>query len=208
MSATPRQNRVLPTGEVIACRARGAWMGNRGCLHDTAGKLVRRWTTRNWLICRLEFRGRRRTVMAPGRYTELFFLDEATALAAGHRPCFECRREDFQRFTAAWASGHGTARPDAGEMDRSLHRERRLSGAPRAAPLCFAADLPDGAIVEWPGRAGAWLLRSGAIWRWNPAGYHAPEAEARQAVLPITPTSTLAAIRAGYQPQIDLSAQR
>ena len=99
-----RQNRVTPFGEIVAVSDRGTVMGNRGVLHDAAGRIRRPWQVKRWLLCRLEFRGRRRVVMAPDRYTELFFLDEATGLAAGHRPCFECRRRSFDSYVDAWAS--------------------------------------------------------------------------------------------------------
>src|SRR3954451_12489199 len=103
----PRQNRVTPFGEIVAVPERGTMMGNRGRLHDGEGQILRPWQVKRWLICLLEFNGRHRVVMAPDRYTELFFLDEATALAAGHRPCFECRRKSFEQFAAAWAVGNG-----------------------------------------------------------------------------------------------------
>src|SRR5579883_3295915 len=108
----PRRNRVTPSGEIIATPERGTMMGNRGILHDPEGCIRRPWQVKRWLLCVLEFRGRHRTVMAPNRYTELFFLDEATGLAAGHRPCFECRRGRFLAFRDAWAAGN-SARPHA-----------------------------------------------------------------------------------------------
>ncbi len=101
----PRQNRVTPFGEIIATSERGTFMGNRGILHDPDGRVRRKWVLKNWLVCVLEFRGRKRTVMTPNRYTELFFLDEATALAAGHRPCAECRHARFIDFCIAWKAG-------------------------------------------------------------------------------------------------------
>src|SRR5262245_10377094 len=123
----PLQNRVTPTGEIIADPARGTLMGNRGGpLHRPDQTLgARRWVSKAWICCRLEFKGRRRQVMSPGKYTELFFLDEATALAAGHRPCFECRRAEAEQFARLWAKVHGAHdRARAGDMDRVLHAER------------------------------------------------------------------------------------
>src|SRR5690606_9191936 len=123
----PLQNRVTPEGEIIATAARGTLMGNRGgCLHGPDRRLGRRrWVTRQWICCELQFRGRHRQVMTPGQYTELFFLDEATALAAGHRPCFECRRADAVRFARTWAQIEGqTGRASAPHMDAALHAER------------------------------------------------------------------------------------
>jgi hypothetical protein len=117
----PRRNRVTPFGEIIATEARGLLYGNRGVLHDNDGTLVRSWQVRRWIACRLEFKGRRRPLMRPGRFTELFFLDEATALAAGHRPCAECRREDFLRFRQMWMDLHQDGSPRADDLDRVMH---------------------------------------------------------------------------------------
>jgi len=146
----PLQNRVTPFGDIIATAHRGMFTGNRGIIHDPATKtlLKRRWSTRAWLTCVCEFRGRRREVMGGRSWTELFFLDEATAFAAGHRPCFFCRREDANRFRAAWEKGNGASRLRADDIDAVLHRERlegkrkRLHGLPM--PL---SQLPDGAMV-------------------------------------------------------------
>src|SRR5262249_30593666 len=116
----PLQNRVTPLGELIATCERGTFMGNRGVLHDAGGRIKRAWQLKRWIVCVLQFRGRKRTVRSPGRYTELFFLDEATALAAGHRPCAECRRERFNAFRKAWRSAFTAA----DEIDQQLHGER------------------------------------------------------------------------------------
>lgn len=147
---SPRQNRVAPTGEIVAAPYRGTFMGNRGILHDGAGRLgSARWRHRHWVCCLLRFRGRHRQVMAPNRYTELFFLDEAVALAAGHRPCAECRRADFNAFRAAFG-------PDlsAPEIDAALHRARVDRGTRRQirheAPL---GRLPDGGFILYEGAA-------------------------------------------------------
>src|ERR1700722_1398175 len=124
----PKQNRVTPFGEIIARPERGTFMGNRGILHDAEGRMKRAWQVKRWLICLLEFRGRKRTVMSPGHYTELFFLDEATALAAGHRTCAECQRTRFNEFCQAWQLAHGSSgRPTAAEMDSQLHKDRTAS---------------------------------------------------------------------------------
>ena len=126
----PLQNRVTPTGEIIATPDRGLFTGNRGIIHDPATKtlLKKRWSCPAWLICVTEFRGRRRKVMGGRSWTELFFLDEATAFAAGHRPCFYCRRDDANRFRAAWEAGNGVKDVLAPEIDAVLHRERFSSG--------------------------------------------------------------------------------
>jgi hypothetical protein len=157
----PRQNRVTPLGELIAVPDRGLVYGNRGCLHDNQGRIRRRWATKRWIACRLEFRGwRREPLMQPGKFTELFFLDEVTAFAAGHRPCALCRREDYRRFGEIWAEIHpGQVGADA--IDAQLHEER-LAG-PRAGAVA------DGAFVLEDDEA--WLVINGALRRWAPAGY-------------------------------------
>src|SRR5712671_4200114 len=146
----PLQNRVTPFGDIVAIPQKGMFTGNRGIIHDPATRtlLKRRWATKAWLTCVCEFKGRRRDVMARRSWTELFFLDEATALAAGHRPCFFCRREAAEAFRAAWAKGNGGARPRASEMDETLHRERLDNGRKRLHSLPAPMEaLPDGAMV-------------------------------------------------------------
>src|SRR6202022_644827 len=147
----PLQNRVTPTGEIIATPHRGLFTGNRGIIHDPVTKtlLTRRWANRAWLTCVCEFRGRGREVMGGRSWTELFFLDEATALAAGHRPCFYCRRDDAIRFRAAWEAGNRVKGVLARDIDGVLHRER-LPGAEKRlhAPSVPPQRLPDGAMVQ------------------------------------------------------------
>lgn len=210
----PLQNRVDPFGVIHAVAARGAWMGNRGgCLHNERRELTRRrWVSKRWIACVLVFKERRRTVMTPRRYTELFFLDEATALAAGHRPCFECRREAAQAFAAAWGRAADWPQPpSADEMDRVLHGERRLSrGSQSDSPVVRPADLPNGVMVAIPSQDGgqsAWLVRDGALYPWSFTGYgecrsavDVPEAEL------ITPPSMVTAIQAGYPVHLSLPA--
>lgn len=200
----PRRNRVTPFGEPIAVPARGAWMGNRGCLHDAHGAIRGTWTTQAWICCLLSFKGRRRPLMQPGRYTELFFLDEATALAAGHRPCAECRRADFTRFRAHWAHGNGLdAPPRAPDLDARLHAERIVPAtrARRLHPL--PADLPDGAFLARG--VDAFLAAGGRLHGWSPDGYTdaGPLADAADVAL-LTPPSIVAALADGYRPQMRL----
>src|SRR3954469_17893804 len=144
----PRQNRVTPFGEIGAVTERGTMMCNRGVLDAAQGRIRRSWQVRRWLICLLEFNGRHRQVMDPDRYTELFFLDEATALTAGHRPCFECRRKSFERFAAAWAVGNGIdvteGRPASVSIDDRLHVERVGPGRSKRTFVANIDDLPDG----------------------------------------------------------------
>ena len=199
----PLQNRVTPFGELIATEARGLLMGNRGRLHDAHRRIVRHAQGRRWIACVTCFRGRRRTVMSPGLYTELFFLDEAVALAAGHRPCAECRREDYTRFQAAWAASVG-GDTSADAMDLVLHADR-LSG--RRAKRTYRDDLgaqPDGAFVEIDG--SAWLVWDGALLAWTPAGYIDRRDAAGAAVPVVTPRSIVAVLRAGYRPMIHPTA--
>ena len=202
----PLQNRVLPTGEIVAHPARGMFVGNRGIIHDPATKtlLRKRWSTDAWIACVLEFRGRRRRVMERRSWTELFFLDEATSFAAGHRPCFYCRREDANRFRAAWAKGNRMREPRAPEMDAVLHRER-LASAKRLHPLPMRIEkLPDGTMV----RAGeeSFLIAGGKALLWSPSGYRKARGEIADAKL-LTPPSIVRAFAAGYRPVLHRSVQ-
>jgi hypothetical protein len=201
----PRQNRVTPFGEIVAIPERGAWTGNRGCLHDGQGRLGRaRWRSPAWITCRLAWKGWRRPIMAPGRWTELFFLDEATSFAAGHRPCAYCRREDYRRFAQAVAVEFGGAVPRAPAIDARLHAERLDGRAKRLAPHRLG-DLPDGAMLALDG--AAWLVWRGALRRWSPAGY-GPRlaADPDRIVEALTPGLAMAAMRTGYSPQVHATA--
>jgi len=207
----PLQNRVTPLGELVADPARGLVYGNRGCLHDETGRIRRRYSGKRWISCRLEFRGWQRSpLLQPGRFTELFFLDEATALAAGHRACALCRRDDYTRLVAIWEDLHpGQIGADA--IDAQLQTERVAPDTRRQlrheAPL---DELPDGAFVL---EADAPHLVLGTqLLRWTPSGYaeSRPRRTQGQALL-ITPPSLVAMLRAGWQPLVPLlhpSAQR
>jgi hypothetical protein len=202
----PLQNRVTPTGDIIATSHRGLFTGNRGIIHDPATKtlLRKRWSTPAWITCVCEFRGRWREVMGGRSWTELFFLDEATAFAAGHRPCFYCRREDATRFRAAWEQGNGTDRVLAREMDAVLHRERLDHGRKRLHPLPMPLDkLPDGAMLQ--ARGESYLIAQGRALKWSPAGYSEAGTSLDDAEL-LTPPSTLRAFSAGYRPVLHPSA--
>ena len=203
----PLQNRVLPTGEIIADPARGLMMGNRGCLHGPDRQLgASRWRSRLWICCVLNWKGVRRDPMPPGRWTALFFLDEATALAAGHRPCAYCRRGDYLDFAGAWrAARHLARRPRADEMDAVLHHERVDGLGRQVTHRAPAAGLPDGAMIRVGGRVG--LLLSGRLRPWSSGGY-GPPAQVRMpdAVEVLTPPSTVAAIAAGYRPLVHPTA--
>jgi hypothetical protein len=196
----PLQNRVTPLSEPIATPARGLVYGNRGCLHDENGRIRRRYAGKRWIACRLEFRGWRRSpLLQPGRFTELFFLDEATAFAAGHRPCALCRRKDYDRFVSLWQRLHpGQAGADA--IDAQLHEERVARGT--RAQLHHTApvdDLPDGAFVLRDGEP--WLVLGDRLLRWTPAGYAdaVPRPAAGEAVV-VTPLSHVAILGTGWRP--------
>jgi methylphosphotriester-DNA--protein-cysteine methyltransferase len=210
--AVPRQNRVTPAGDVIATPERGTFFGNRGVLHDDQGRIRRAWQLKRWLICVLEYKGRRRAVMTPGRYTELFFLDEATALAAGHRPCAECRRERFNAFCAAWRSGNariiGSQKPTAPIIDDRLHAERLSADGSKRSFLADLDRLPSGVLIRRKeGGEENYLLWGDRLFCWSSGGYLAPRLRPkREKVCVLTPKSTVAAIRAGYVPEIHPSA--
>ncbi len=202
----PLQNRVTPFGDIIVTAHRGLFTGNRGIIHDPATKtlLRKRWSNPAWITCLCEFRGRWREVMGGRSWTELFFLDEATAFAAGHRPCFYCRREDAMRFRAAWEQGNGASRVLARDMDAVLHRERLDHGKKRLHPLPTPLDeLPDGAMVQESGES--YLVAQGRAFKWSPAGYRKVDGALTDATL-LTPPSTLRAFGAGYRPVLHLSA--
>lgn len=202
-----RQNRVQPDGQILAVPARGAFMGNRGALHDAEGRLGRaRWRHRAWVCCLTEFKGRRRPVMAPQRYTELFFHDEAVALAAGHRPCGECRRADHERFRDAWTVAFG-ARPTAPWIDTVLHAHRAERGGRRLTRWETAAGaLPDGSFVLLG--AGPALILGRSALPFAPEGYGAalPRPEGR--VMVLTPEPTVRVLAAGYRPALRLPGNR
>jgi hypothetical protein len=193
-----RQNRVTPLGEVIADPARGLLYGNRGCLHDEQGRIRRRYGVKRWIACRLRFRGWHRSpLMQPGRFTELFFLDEATALAAGHRPCALCRRKDYDDLTALWRELYPGER-GADAIDARLHSERL--GPRREAAL---DDLPDGAFTLWEEEPR--LVLGERLLRWTPAGYEDALPRPRGVRAPlVTPPSLVALLRTDREPLVPL----
>jgi hypothetical protein len=200
----PLQNRVTPLGELVSDPARGLVYGNRGCLHDETGRIRRRYNGKRWIACRLQFRGWHRwPLMQPGRFTELFFLDEATALAAGHRPCALCRRRDYARLVDIWNKLHpGEVGADA--IDARLHTERVAH--PTREQFRHEAlldELPDGAFVLHEG--APCLVFGSHLLGWTPAGYAGRMSRpARQPALVITPPSLVAVLRVGWQPLVPL----
>jgi len=201
-----RPNRVAPDGSTHAVADRGLVWGNRGRLLNAHGELlVRHSRGRNWTICRLEFRGRQRAQWRPDRLTELYFLDEPTALAAGHRPCGECHYHDYQRFKQAWAAAHSDAPSGAADIDRRLHTDRIGADGPRIHRAALAS-LPDGAMIEH--QDAFWLIRAGLLHPWSFGGYGPGHARSSfpDVVTVLTPRATVAALRAGYRPTCHPSA--
>ena len=205
----PLQNRVDPNGAIIASAARGTFMGNRGgALHNLEGEIVREYASRRWITCLLKFKDRQRSVMSPGRYTELFFLDEAVALAAGHRPCAECRRERFNAFKDAWIrSGNprGANSLLADEMDTELHRTRFDRHKGKITYQASLDSLPDGCFVQI--ECSSYLVWGDALLLWSPASYlekrHRPNG---LTVTVLTPEPVVRCIRQGYRPEIHQSS--
>ncbi|QXT39163.1 hypothetical protein [Gymnodinialimonas ceratoperidinii] len=194
------RNRVLPDGRIVAHPARGTFTGNRGILVDRAGHMTnRQWAAKAWITCVLDFRGRRRAIAQPGTWTELFFLDEAVALAAGHRPCAYCRRADYnayrERFTDA---------PKAVEMDTTLHAER-LAGRDKRLHELRLDTLPDGAFIIHDGAAH--LVRGDHLHPFSPDGYRAAVPRPSGEALALTPPSSLQVLTSGYTPQLHPSVR-
>ena len=201
--STGRPNRIAPDGTFHAVADRGGMFGNRGQLLDRRGELARPFQVTRWIVCVLDFKGRSRVQWQPGAYTELYFLDEATALAAGHRPCAECRRPAFDAFAAAWQRAFDLERrPRAPEMDAVLHAVRWAGAAPHRTWPADVAELPDGAVVALD---DAWWLVDGPRLReWTFGGYRAARERATVAapVTVLTPRSTVEVLRAGYRPGV------
>jgi hypothetical protein len=205
----PYQNRVDPYGQFHAVETRGAWMGNRGILHNEAGEIVAQWRLKRWITCTLSFKDRKRKVFTPHRYSELFFLDEVTAFAAGHRPCAECRRRSYNEFCVAWS----TANPliargkvlRADDIDRQLHLERACRGGKKQSYQANLATLPSGSFINRDGVAH--LIWKGRLHRWTFHGYEAPTSipSSNEVVCVLTPASIVAAYSVGFVPQVHQS---
>lgn len=204
----PLQNRVDPAGELFRTHARGTMMGNRGgVIHNSDREVVRRFKSRRWITCVLEFRGRHRIVMSERRYTELFFLDEAVAFAAGHRPCAECRRARFNAFKEAWRQSKGQASlPFADEMDLELHPARIGKRGEKITWQAEVGSLPVGCFVRIAERA--YLVHNGALLLWTPEGYAQREVMPQDQIAAVlTPRPMVECFRHGYQPDIHESAR-
>ena len=211
-TAMPKQNRVTPFGEIIATPARGTLLGNRGCLHNDRQQIIRPYQLKRWIICQLQFKDRQRTVMTPGQYTELFFLDEATALAAGHRPCAECSRPRFEEFRAIWAQAnpdlvHGS-KPLATEIDEVLHRERLNAVKQKLTYQERLAALPDGSFVAFDAEQ-PYLLFQDFLLAWRPEGYGQRLAQEPDRIVQVlTPRSIVRTLAAGFHAGVHSSALR
>jgi hypothetical protein len=212
----PYQNRVNPFGAIVAHPAYGTLMGNRGCLHDDQDHPLRQCQGRRWIICVLDFKGRTRKPMPPNQYTSLFFLDEATALAAGHRPCAECQRQRFTIFRAHWAAANpelaGGEAPLVDTIDTALHRERLSDHYYQRDKLKLTYveqldQLPDGAFVVLDVDAIPYLVLGDALFPWSFEGYGQPIARPATSVRVLTPRSTVQALAHGYLPNIHATAQ-
>ncbi len=204
----PLQNRVTPFGEIVAVPERGSLMGNRGRIHNEQRTLkTRHWDRKAWITCLLQFKGRHRQMMAPSTYTELFFLDEATAFAAGHRPCGECRRSDARRFKDLWLEVNGAllqGKPGTmANMDAILHSERIGPDGTQHRWEARLSDLPDGAMVLVDDPRSAFLLQQGSLYLWSPAGYvESKTIPSRRTVTVLTPPSVIRVLAAGYRPVV------
>lgn len=207
---TPLQNRVTPQGKLEAVTARGKWLGNRGILHNSQQEIIAPWRHKAWVTCKLDFKGRKRTVFSPKSYSELFFLDEATAFSAGHRPCGECQREKYNVFKAAWCAANQsllhTPNPLIIELDKHLHSDRALTGGKKVTYSEKLSNLPDGVIVVIEDKIT--LLYSGHLHTWTHAGYaeQRPTQHSSATVQVLTPKSMVAAFHSGFQIQIHESA--
>ena len=206
----PLQNRVTPAGKIIATPARGTFMGNRGILHDdnkTLGKA--RWKHKAWITCVLDFRGRYSEPMPKGRYTRLFFLDEAVALAAGHRPCYECRRADFHTYLDHWVSAHKTSKPRAGQVDTVLHAERVNPKTRKQITTLKRLDqIPNGAFIQLSKSTPPHLVYGDALYAFKNAVYAEPIKRPEGiTVTVLTPQSTLGVLQSGFTPVLHPSLQ-
>jgi len=201
------QNRVTPLGQLDSVSAKGAWLGNRGILHDDQKRIVRPWKSQAWVTCQLEFKGREREIFAKGTYSELFFLDEATALAAGHRPCGECRRTRYNEFKTLWSQANGGIESiKIALIDKQLHTERAIKGGGKLTYEALMSDVPSGAMIAVEGEP--YLVWRDKMYGWSHHGYGEPIKlpPASVEVTVITPRSIVKLINIGFVPQVHDSA--
>lgn len=205
----PLPNGVDPWGRIHAISPSAMFLGNRGILHGDERTIVRQWANKSWVTCALKYGNRdRKPLMRPNSYSELFFLDEATALSAGHRPCGECRKDDYKRFKAAWFMANNAAdmTNSIADIDRAMHADRVTLGRDKKTFRSALKDLPPGVMVEVNGQAC--LYWEAELRLWSPEGYKAalPAPDPSAAVQVLTPLSIVGVIRAGYRPQVHSSA--
>lgn len=204
------QNRVDPWGKLNAVSARGAWLGNRGILHNDQKQIVVPWRHKAWVTCKLDFQGIKRDIFSPGSYSELFFLDEATALSAGHRPCGECRRERYNEFKTAWCKANSAAASSpsvpVAQIDKQLHAERAIRGGGKATLESAFGNIPEGTLIDLDG--AAYLLWNGLLRQWTANGYHSTALKPLPAdpVKVLTPQSIVRMYQQGFRPQVHASA--
>ncbi len=205
----PLQNRVDPWGTLLAVNARGAWLGNRGILHNAQKEIIAPWRHKAWITCTLVHQGIRRPIFQPHSYSELFFLDEATAFSAGHRPCAECRRARYTEFKGAWCAANRENEVRsirATAIDNQLHTERAARGSIKVTYSTAFQHIPVGTLIEWQG--DAWLYWQGQLNRWSPAGYveAVDPPPLRDLVTVLTPRSIVRIFAEGFVPQVHESA--
>lgn len=204
----PLQNRIDPWGNFVAIKARGEFLGNRGILHDDDKNIVKPWAHKNWVTCELSFKGIKRELFGPGSYTELFFLDEATAFSAGHRPCAHCRRQRYKEFKKFW--GDAIGQPDAAsvssqKIDRRLHSERANRSREKVLFNAKFCEVPEGALIVL--EAEAYLVWGGHLHKWSHHGYAAPQQlpSSNQVVQVTTPKTIIQMYKLGFKPLVHSS---
>ena len=203
----PKQNRVTPFGEIITSPSRGLFMGNRGVLHDQKGVIQRNWKLKAWITCELEFKGKKRQILSPGRYTELFFLDEATALAAGHRPCGECRREEYKIFKTLWLQSNREQltndNPVIAEIDAVIHSQRINRNQEKVGFKSQLKDIPNGVFIQFKGEYQTHLVFEGNLCEWSLFGYVSKKpGKSKDEIFVLTPKSIVKTIEMGYPVKI------
>jgi hypothetical protein len=209
----PLQNRVNPHAELIATPERGAWTGNRGVIHNDRKEIVKNYAIKPWITCALEYKGMHRIVMTPKRWTELFFLDEATALAAGHRPCGYCRFADFKRFKRLWLAANGeqykfSEKTKMSAIDEIIHQERLDENGKKKTYKAQLSTLPDGTFITLEDKQKSYLWFQGNRYEWSFRGYAKVDSfEINQEVNVLTPLSYVAVLKAGYVPQVHSSVK-
>lgn len=201
------QNRVDPFGDIIKTSARGSQMGNRGLLHNDKKEIVRPFKLKAWITCKLQFRDRKRVVMSPNLYTELFFLDEATSFSAGHRPCFECRRKDYNLFKISWLKGNPeynfNVNTSIKDIDEIIHQERMAKDYSKVIDKENLASLPNGTFIIFENET--YLLKDKLMHLWTPFGYEKGiEPPKIESLKILTPKSIVNAFRAGYIPIMEV----